>query len=139
MSKLLVTFAVGDHFYGLPVERVQEVLPQRVTTLVPLAPADVAGLVNLRGQVVESLDLRSRLGLEPVLAGTERMSVVVRNGANPVSLVVDRIGDVAVVDETQFEEPPSTLDSSLRALIVGAYKLPGQLLLALDVDAVTVE
>ena len=128
-----------DHFYGLPVERVQEVLPQRVTTLVPLAPADVAGLVNLRGQVVESLDLRSRLGLEPALAGTERMSVVVRNGANPVSLVVDRIGDVAVVDETQFEEPPSTLDSSLRALIVGAYKLPGQLLLALDVDAVTVE
>ena len=138
MSKLLVTFAVGDHFYGLPVERVQEVLPQRVTTLVPLAPADVAGLVNLRGQVVESLDLRSRLGLEPALAGTERMSVVVRNGANPVSLVVDRIGDVAVVDETQFEEPPSTLDSALRALIVGAYKLPGQLLLALDVDAVTV-
>ncbi len=138
MSKLLVTFAVGDHFYGVPVERVQEVLPQRVTTRVPLAPADVAGLVNLRGQVVESLDLRSRLGLPPVPEDTERMSVVVRNGTSPVSLVVDRIGDVAVVDEAQFEEPPSTLESALRALIVGAYKLPGQLLLALDVDAVTV-
>ena len=67
------------------------------------------------------------------------MIVVVRNGTNPISLVVDRIGDVAEVDDTQFEEPPQTLEATLRSLIVGAYKLPGKLLLSLDVDAVTVD
>lgn len=137
MAAQLVTFVVGDHLYGVGVERVQEVLPERITTRVPLAPADVAGLVNLRGQVVLSLDLRSRLGLPAAPAETERMIVVVRQGSESVSLVVDRIGDVAEVDEAQFEEPPQTLDASLRPLITGAYKLPGQLLLSLDVNAVT--
>lgn len=137
MARQLVTFAVGEHLYGIAVERVQEVLPERVTTRVPLAPPDVAGLVNLRGQVVLSLDLRSRLGLPPTPPEIERMIVVVRQGTEPVSLVVDRIGDVAEVDESQFEEPPQTLSESLRQLIVGAYKLPEHLLLSLDIDAVT--
>lgn len=137
MTRQLVTFTVGDNLYGVAVERVQEVLPERTTTRVPLAPPEVAGLVNLRGQVVLSLDLRSRLGLPPATPDIERMIVVVRDGTEPISLVVDRIGEVAEVDESQFEEPPQTLESNLRQLITGAYKLPGKLLLALDVAAVT--
>jgi len=63
--------------------------------------------------------------------------VVVRLGHEPVSLLVDAIGDVAEVDDEQFEEPPPTLPHGLREVIRGAYKLPGRLLLALDVEAVT--
>ena len=136
MTEQLVSFVVGDHLYGIPVGQVQEVLPARTATRVPLAPPEVAGLVNLRGQVVLSLDLRARLGLESADCATPRMMVVVRRAEEPVSLVVDRIGDVAAVDENQFEPPPQTLDPGLRPLILGAYKLDGRLLLALDVDAV---
>lgn len=100
----------------------------------PLAPDDVAGLVNLRGQVVLTVDLRRRLGM-PAHEG-EQMMAVVFVGDETVSLLVDRIGDVLVVDEDQFELPPQTLSEALRAVILGTYKLSDQLLLALDVDAV---
>jgi CheW protein len=136
MSEQLVSFVVGDHLYGIPVEQVQEVLPDRTATHVPLSSPEVAGLVNLRGQVVLSLDLRARLGLSACDPHTPRMMVVVRREDEPVSLVVDRIGDVASVEASEFEPPPQTLDPGLRPLILGAYKLDGRLLLALDVDAV---
>jgi len=136
MSTQYVTFTLGDNLYGIGVGQVQEVLPYRATASVPLAPAEVAGLVNLRGQVVLALDLRTRLGLAS--RGTsEPMMVVVKLGGEPVSLLVDAIGDVAEVDDAQFEAPPQTLTPELREVIRGAYKLDGRLLLALDVDAAT--
>lgn len=61
------------------------------------------------------------------------MNVVVRDGDNAVSLLVDRIGDVLEVDDDLFEPPPPTVRASVRAMIRGAYKLTDRLLLVLDV------
>ena len=60
------------------------------------------------------------------------MNVVVRDGDAAVSLLVDRIGDVLEVNDAEFERPPSTIRPSMRGLILGAYKLPEELLLVLD-------
>ena len=136
MSTQYVTFTLGEHLYGIDVADVQEVLPSRAAARVPLAGPDVAGLINLRGQVVLALDLRTRLGLPP-REQTEQMMVVVTLGPEPVSLLVDQIGDVAETSDDQFETPPQTLSSELRDVIRGAYKLDDRLLLALDVAAVT--
>lgn len=128
-----VTFHLAEHLYGIEVRNVQEVLPARTVSPVPLAPGDVAGLVNLRGQVVLAADLRARLGL-PGYDGTQ-MLVVVSTGADPVALLVDRIGEVVEVAPDQFEPAPATLDADLRQMLRGAYKLDRQLLLELDVPA----
>ncbi len=133
MTTQLVTFTLDDRLCGIPVDRVQEVLPGGTRTRVPLAPDDVAGLVNLRGQVVLSVDLRRRLGMPA--RDEDQMMVVVFVGDETVSLLVDQIGDVLEVDAEQFEAPPQTLTEELQAVILGAYKLPHRLLLALDVDA----
>jgi purine-binding chemotaxis protein CheW len=62
------------------------------------------------------------------------MVVVIRVGTEPVSLLVDSIGAVVDVEPDTFEPPPDTLTGPSRELILGAYKLPNRLLLALDVD-----
>jgi purine-binding chemotaxis protein CheW len=127
-----VTFQVADCLYGVDVTRVQEVLPPQPRTPTPLAPRTVAGLVNLRGQVVLAVDLRARLTLPA--RDDEPMMVVVRVGSETVSLLVDRIGEVVAVGPETFAEPPETLPVALRALVRGAHRLPGRLLLVLDVD-----
>jgi purine-binding chemotaxis protein CheW len=93
----------------------------------------VAGLINLRGQVVTAIELRERLGRPPRPAGTDAVVIVVRLHGEAVSLLVDSIADVVDVDAADFEAPPDTLDGQARELIRGAYKLDGTLLLALDV------
>ena len=135
MSKQYATFWLGDGLYGIEVERVREVLRQQDITRVPLAPATVAGLINLRGQVVTTIDLRERLQLEVGEGDNEPMLVVVLVAGESIALLVDRIGGVVDVDDEQFEPPPDTLIGNVRELVRGAYKLEAQLLLGLDVDA----
>ncbi len=139
MGRQLATFVLGGAHYGVDVLLVQEALRSQARTPVPLAPAGVAGLVNLRGEVVLSVDLRHRLGLAPLAEDDEPMMVVVQVDGEPISLLVDEVGDVVDVEESQFETPPDTLDPALRELIVGAYKLPDGLLLALDVERATAQ
>lgn len=129
-----VTFTLDGTLYGVPVTRVQEVLRSHTRTRVPRSPATVAGLVNLRGQVVLTVDLRTRLELVTRESGVEPMMVVVQVSGEPVSLLVDQIGDVIRVEEDTFSPPPDTLDTTTRQLVVGAYKLDERLLLVLDVD-----
>ena len=67
---------------------------------------------------------------------TAPMNVVMRSRDGAVSLLVDQIGDVVDVDPDSFEEPPGTLTGVALALIRGAHKLDGCLLLVLDTDRV---
>ncbi len=130
----LATFWLDGDLFGVEVEHVQEVLRSQGITRVPLAPPAVAGLINLRGQVVTAIELRERLGRRPRPEGQEAVVIVVRLHGEAVSLLVDSIADVVDVDVRDFEAPPDTLDGAGRELIRGAYKLDGQLLLALDVN-----
>jgi len=134
MSKQYATFWLGEALHGIEVERVREVLRQQDITRVPLAPATVAGLINLRGQVVTTIDLRERLDLRHDDEDDQPMLVVVLVAGESIALLVDRIGGVVDVDDEQFEPPPDTLIGPARDLVRGAYKLEAQLLLALDVD-----
>ena len=133
-SGQLATFRLDGDLYGVEVEHVQEVLRSQQLTRVPLAPSAVAGLINLRGQVVTAIELRERLGRPPRPEGTDAVVIVVRLHGEAVSLLVDSIADVVDVDAADFESPPDTLEGSARDLIRGAYKLDGKLLLALDVQ-----
>ena len=130
----LATFWLDGDLFGVEVEHVQEVLRSQSITRVPLAPPAVAGLINLRGQVVTAIELRERLGRPARPAGEEPVVIVVRLHGEAVSLLVDSIADVVDVDLRDFEAPPDTMDGTARELIRGAYKLSGQLLLALDVN-----
>jgi purine-binding chemotaxis protein CheW len=130
----LATFWLDGDLYGVEVAHVQEVLRSQGITRVPLAPPAVAGLINLRGQVVTAIELRERLGRKPRPEGQEPVVIVIRLHGEAVSVLVDSIADVVDVDVRDFEAPPDTLDGTARELIRGAYKLSGQLLLALDVN-----
>jgi purine-binding chemotaxis protein CheW len=126
------TFFIQGLLFGVEVETVQEVIRHQDMTAVPLAPEVVAGLINLRGQIVTAIDLRRRLGVRDRLNGELPMNVVVRTGDGAVSLLVDEIGDVVEVQEKDFEVTPDTLSSTSRELIRGVYKLKHELLLVLD-------
>lgn len=128
------TFTVAGLELGVDVTRVQEVLRHQPMTPVPLAPAMVTGLINLRGQIVTALDLRARLKLEARAADALPSNVVIRHGDAMVSLLVDDIGDVLDVDSLAFEPPPSTLNATTRSVIDGVLKLERRLLMLLNPD-----
>lgn len=128
------TFFIEGIQFGIEVLKVQEVLKFQEMTPVPLASRMVHGLINLRGQIVTALDLRTRLGFPCRPEGSLPMNVVIRSEDGAVSLLVDEIGDVLEATEDSFEEPPPTLMPQARDLIRGVYKMDQRLLLILDTD-----
>jgi purine-binding chemotaxis protein CheW len=126
------TFRVARLILGIDVRQVQEVIRYQRMTRVPLAGDAVAGLINLRGQIVTAIDLRRVFGLAERTDNRLPMNVVVRDGEGAVSFLVDEIGDVVEVAEDALEEIPATLRGPYRTLFDGAYKLDGFLLLVLN-------
>ncbi len=132
----LCTFRLGDLHIGIDVIVVQEVLRRQEATRVPLVPEVIHGLINLRGEIVTTIDLRKRFDLPPSNTPELSMNVVIRTPDGPVALVVDEIGDVIDADEALFELPPPTLTGIHREFVTGVFKLDDILLLLIDVDAV---
>ncbi len=123
-----ITFVVDGQLFGVPATEVMELTRFHGLTRVPLAPPAVAGLINLRGQVVTAVDMRRRLELRPRPEGQQPMNVVLRREDVLVSLLVDQVGEVIALDDSTFEPVPDTLR--------GIHKLPCRLLLLLDLSKV---
>ncbi|MGH9744888.1 MAG: chemotaxis protein CheW [Candidatus Acidiferrales bacterium] len=128
------TFYLDKLLFGVELKGVQEVIRSLDMTHVPLAPEVVGGLINLRGQIVTTVDLRRRLELEARPAEALPMNVVVRSADGAVSLLVDELGDVVEVDEGSFEPPPETLRGAVRSMILGVHKLENTLMHVLDTE-----
>jgi purine-binding chemotaxis protein CheW len=129
------TFFLDGHIFGVQVEQVREVIRYQEMTRVPLVPSVVRGLINLRGQIITAIDLRRRLGMSDLPSGELPMNVVVRTGDGAISLLVDEIGEVIEVEDETFEPPPETLQGLAREVVLGVHKLPGKLLLVLDIES----
>jgi purine-binding chemotaxis protein CheW len=131
------SFFVDNHYFGIDVCHVQEVIRYQQMTPVPLAPDGVEGLINLRGQIVTAIDLRRRLGMAVRPKARLPMNVVIRADDNAVSLLVDEIGDVVELDRDTHEAAPPTVKGSLRQMISGVHKLEKELLFVLDTHSIT--
>ncbi len=132
-----MTALIGDQLFGLPISRVQDVfMPDRLTR-VPLAPPEIAGVLNLRGRIVTAIDMRSRLGSAQARrrpAGRWRSESNI-NGES-YGLLIDTIGEVLKVADDTREANPVNLDVRLARVSAGVHQLDGQLLVVLDVDRV---
>lgn len=133
MALQFCTFHVGDHLLGIEVAQIQEVLRKTPVTPVPKTPPAISGLINLRGQIVTAVDLRTLFRIEVDSATDAPNMLILDSGSELRSLVVDAVGEVVAVGAGDFEEPPDTLRGESRNLIRGAYKLKDRLLLVLDV------
>ncbi len=128
-----VTFRLAEQWLGIPVLMVQEVLLTQRIARVPGASSEVAGFLNLRGQIVTAVELRTRLGLPARPDDEPPMNVVVRFDSELFALLVDEVGDVVSVEGSAVEPPPPTLDPSWRQACAGIIRRDRGLLVIVQV------
>ncbi|HET9617876.1 MAG TPA: chemotaxis protein CheW [Pseudolabrys sp.] len=130
-----VTAEIGGELIGMPILRVQDVFIPEGPTRVPLAPPEIAGVLNLRGRIVTLVDMRRRLGLS---GGSDKSSLAigVELRGESYGLLIDAIGEVLKLDEDAREPNPVNLDPRLARVSTGIHRLNDRLLLVLDVDRV---
>lgn len=135
-TKQFSTFLVADKMYGIEVMSVQEITRMMNVTKVPLAPNFVYGLINLRGQIATAVGLRELFELTDKNSINEYMNVVCKSEGILLSLIVDQIGDVIEVNDSDFSPTPEIVHPGVGRFMHGVYKIPGTLLSIIEVKKI---
>lgn len=132
-----VTIYVADQILGVGVKEIQDVFAIQHLTPVPGAKREIAGILNLRGRIVTAIDARVKLGLPPRdddagFVGT--MAVGVEYGGEAYGILVDRVGEVLRLKDSDFENNPINMDAKWKSISRGIYRLDGRLLMTIDIE-----
>jgi len=130
----LALFESGNLLCGLDIAHVQEINKNIAVTVVHRAPKYVCGVINLRGEIVTVVDLRTKFGFEPLAQDAETQIVIVRQGDENIGLLVDSVNDVVIADEKDIEPPPSNMAGVTGRFFKGIYKLEHGLVAILNID-----
>ena len=139
-AERFLTFHLAGEEYGIDIMKIQEIIGLTPITPVPTAPVYCRGVINLRGIIIPTIDLRAKLGMESC-DDTERTCIIIVevrgvNGQNQFGLVVDEVAEVLHVSEAEMNPPPDygvKLDSTL---IQGIGVVEGRVKIFLDIELV---
>ena len=130
----LVTFRLMDETYGINVMQVQEVL--RVTEIAPVpgAPDYVLGIVNLRGNVVTVIDIRTRFGLPTTERDDASRIVIIESDEQVVGMLVDSVAEVVELRQSEIDSAPNTGNDESSRYIQGVASRDDDLLIVVDLN-----
>jgi purine-binding chemotaxis protein CheW len=113
----LLVFTLDQDSYAIPVERVREIVRLRAITPMPRVPREIRGVISLRGEIVQILDMCRRLGIE-AREPTRASRIIVLHGEHGTvtGLLVDSVGEVLRVGEEAIQPHPTGGSDSVEEL-----------------------
>ncbi len=129
-----VTFQVDKETFGVNVLQVQEVLKFTEITPVPGAPSYVLGIINLRGNVVTVIDIRSRFGLPPKEVDDVSRIIFAEAHGHIIGMLVDNVTEVVNMQRSEIETQPGVSKDSGGSYIEGVYSTDERILTLIDVE-----
>ena len=131
-----LSFSLQDEMFAMDIRTVREIIQHAAMTVVPLMPAFVRGVINLRGSVVPVIDLQSRFGRGRSVVGKKTCIVVFdasREGEKlELGLMVDAVSEVIAIPPDRIEPAPQFGTSIRRDFIQGMGKVNGGFIVILE-------
>ncbi|MES2729251.1 MAG: chemotaxis protein CheW [Pseudomonadota bacterium] len=131
-----LTSFIGGQVFAVSLHSIRDVIEMIPLTPVPLAPDDVAGIVNLRGRLVTTIRLDRLLGIPVSDDQTPRLAIVFEQDGALYSLLVHGVGDVLTLNHALLHPLPATLDQRWAQLSTGLFRLDKSVLLVLDINRI---
>lgn len=131
---------LGNDAYAIGILSIKEIIEYITMTEVPLMPACVRGVINLRGAVVPVMDLQVRFGQTPSPVTKRTCIVIVEvlgpEGQQVMGVVVDAVNEVLDIDASDIEPPPAFGTRIRTDFISGMGKVRGKFVILLNVNRV---
>jgi purine-binding chemotaxis protein CheW len=128
----LITFRLDGEEFGLPVETVREVIRVGDITRVPQAPPHIRGVTNLRGRILPVVEIRTRLGLAPLVPRSTARVIVTEVRGRVLGLLVDSVAQVQKLPADRLVAAPDEVTSAHTTYLTGVVHLDGRLIILLD-------
>jgi purine-binding chemotaxis protein CheW len=125
-------FSLGPEEYAVKLMTVKEVIAKPEVTYVPQSPSYFLGIMNLRGQVISVIDLRTKLGVKPN-ESAENAVIIFDIKDAIIGVVVDSVNAVLAPDPNEISDKPEIHGSNKHNYIEGVYRWNDQLVLFLNI------
>ncbi len=116
--------------------KVREIIGLIGVTAIPLAPAHVKGVINLRGTVIPVVDLRQKFGMDEVESTAETCIIVAHVGDREIGVLVDQVSEVQYFNTADIQDPPAFGQGIDTEFILGIGKVGDHVTLLLDINRV---
>lgn len=133
-NQQFLTFQLSEQEFGIEILSVQEIRNFTTVTPIPNSPADVRGVINLRGAVIPIVDLKTALGINSSASDKFSVIIVVNVGTKAVGLIVDAVSDVIDVLPEDIVQTPEMLAQSGQSVVQGIAKSEQRLISLLDLN-----
>lgn len=130
----LVAFQLDRETYGVEIDKVREILRAEEITVVPGAPMQVRGVINLRGKIIPVVDLRLRFNKQQAPPSEEQRIIVAELGSKRLGMLVDSVSQVIKLSSASVENIPEEAISLDENYIKGVGMLEEQLIIILDLN-----
>lgn len=127
-----LTFEIDGDAYGLEIQHVDDIIGIQEITEVPRQPEYVQGVINLRGKIVPTMDVRIRFGKAYRTYDDRTCIVVLDMKGTSVGIVVDRVLEVTQISDETISEPPRFEKESDKKFIAGIGKYENEPVILLD-------
>lgn len=127
-----LTFALGVEHYAIEIRHVVDIIGIQEITEVPHQPDYVMGVINLRGKIIPTMDVRKRFNKEVIDYNDRTCIIVVELNAISVGLIVDTVLEVLAIPDDQIAEPPAFNSDFKNKFILGIGKIQNQIVILLD-------
>ncbi len=135
-----LTFMLSSEMFAIGILKVKEIIEYGNLTKVPMMPACIRGVINLRGAVVPVMDLSSRFGTASTPVTKRTCIVIVETtadaGHRDVGVVVDAVNEVLEISAADVEPPPAFGARICTDFIAGIGKVNGRFVILLNADEV---
>lgn len=130
----LVSFKIGDIEFGIDILKVQEIIKMINITSIPNSPSHIKGVVNLRGDVIPVVELRTKLELPNKEYDKDTRIIVVENEQKIIGFIVDEVCEVLRIPKEITEAPPEMVGGVNSEVITAVGKLEDRLIMLLDLN-----
>lgn len=131
-----VIFKLEKEYYGIPINRVIYIEKMHDLTRIPNAPSYVKGVMNLRGEVIPLIDLRSKMDMATKEADDNSRIIVISEEDMMIGLIVDTSSEVIEIERDEIDNPPSSNEDESLSYICGIGKVQDRLILLLELSKI---
>ena len=129
----LVSFVLGEEFFGVNILLVQEIITVPEITRIPNAPSFIEGMINLRGRLLPVIDLRKRLHVGKEFFDSKTRILVIQIEGKITGFLVDSVEAVMSVPGDSIEAAPEIVTIGIETqYITGVSKLEDRMIILLD-------
>lgn len=131
-----VIFRLNDEYYGIPINSVLSIERIGKATRIPNAPDYVNGVINLRGEIIPIISLKTKLGMGNGDIGENSRIVIAAEGEKVVGIIVDSSSEVLEIDNNNIDKPPVIDDNQYIEFVNGIGKVSERLIILLNLNRI---